>query len=683
MKYVMMILLLPMWNEMYAQNMSTAWAKSYSGMNQEVGKCITTDKYSNVYTAGYFTGTIDLDPGTAALNINSHGMQDIFISKISSQGNFIWGKRIGGLGNDMVYSIASDTFGSLYITGFFHNSIDADPGAGTSFLYSMSSSSQDIFIIKLDSNASFIWAKSIGGTAYFDSTGNSYDAICTSYSMACDKNSNIYLTGSFLGSVDFDPGPGSQWRSALSVRNIFISKLNSSGNLLWVKTIGENKQGDEAYSLSVDTSGKCCISGVFADTMDFDPGPAVYNMTSQAYNAAFILALNSNGEFCWAQSISGLNASDQTTALNVTIDQSNNIYCAGIFKGQCEYDSSLYTGTLISQGSYDVFILKINTFGNISWAKSFGGINADYCYSLRVDLFSRIFISGSFKGSMDADPGTAVFTLNSAMGNSSDIFISAFNSNSEFIQACRIGGADNDLANAMTVDSSNNILITGYYSNTVDFDPEITVQALSAYGGFDAFVLKLNYTGMILPVELIDFRGIEVDAGNLLKWQTSSELNNAMFELQKSTDAILFSNIACIETMESSSFIREYMFLDTQKRNQTNFYRLKSIDIDGQYSYSNIVCIQQTSSQPGLIAYPNPCKGVLSLISKRELKNAVIFIKNQEGKIVYEKRNMIGNRIRCDLSSQCSGVYYVELFDQVTISNQPDLCQKIKIELIR
>lgn len=683
MKYVMMLMALLTNNEMYAQNLNTVWARSFSGLNQEVGKCITTDRHSNIYTAGYFTGTIDLDPGAGVYNVNTNGLQDVFISKLNSSGNLIWAKRIGGIGNDMIYSMALDTSGSIYISGYFHNSMDADPGPGTFYLNSTSSYSQDIFIIKLDTNASLLWAKSIGGNGYYDSLGNSYDAICSSYSIATDKQANVYFTGSYLGTIDFDPGIGVHWSSSLSVPNIFISKLDATGNLLWVKTMGENKQGDEAYSVVTDTNGNCYINGVFADTLDIDPGPSVYQISSLAYNAAFIVKLNYNGEFCWVQTLSGTNPNDRATAFSLSLDHLNNVYCTGIFKGECEYGNSLMSGNLISQGNYDVFLMKIDSYGTLQWAKSFGGSNADYCYSLHTDFNSGIFLGGSFKGSMDADPATPVYNLVSYSPNSSDLFISAFSSTGDLIGACSMGGSGNDLVNAIFVDSMNQVVVAGYYSNTVDFDSGLAVNNLTAIGGVDAFVLKLNYSGMVLPVELIEFNGIEVEAGNLLKWQTSSELNHAVFEIQKSMDAKVFSAIALIETMETASYLREYIFLDSHKCHTNCYYRLKSIDIDGQYSYSKTICIKPASDRFGLLAFPNPCHGELSLISKKELKNAVITVRNTQGEILLEKRNVAGNRFKCDLSSMDAGLYFVEIFESASFKDHIDVFQKIKIELIR
>ena len=89
------------------------------------------DASGNVYTTGYFQGTVDFDPGAGTFNLTSAGLQDIFISKLDAAGNFVWAKQLGGTLNDVGYSIALDTSGNVYTTGFFRDTVDFDPGAGT------------------------------------------------------------------------------------------------------------------------------------------------------------------------------------------------------------------------------------------------------------------------------------------------------------------------------------------------------------------------------------------------------------------------------------------------------------------------------------------------------------------------------------------------------------------------
>ena len=201
-------LVLIMTHNSMAQGVSFSWVKSFHGTNQEVGKAVTSDAQGNVYSTGYFLGTVDFDPGVGVYPMSSNGQQDIFISKLDGNGNFVWAKHIGGAGNDMCNAITLDMAGNIYLTGFFRNTVDFNPGAGTAYLNTYASASQDIFICKLDTSGNFLWAKSFGGSGYYDSIGNMYPAVSVAYGIQTDELGYVYCAGSFLGSIDFNPDAG-------------------------------------------------------------------------------------------------------------------------------------------------------------------------------------------------------------------------------------------------------------------------------------------------------------------------------------------------------------------------------------------------------------------------------------------------------------------------------------------
>jgi hypothetical protein len=111
------------------------------------GLSIAVDATGNVYTTGYFEGTADFDPGAGTTNLISAGNLDYFVSKLDPSGNFLWAKSIGGSSNEVGYSIAVDSSGNVYTTGYFAGTADFDPGAGTSNLTSVGGN--DVFVLKL------------------------------------------------------------------------------------------------------------------------------------------------------------------------------------------------------------------------------------------------------------------------------------------------------------------------------------------------------------------------------------------------------------------------------------------------------------------------------------------------------------------------------------------------------
>jgi hypothetical protein len=659
------------------------WVKAFSGMNQEVGKSIAYDGLGNSYIAGYFTGSTDFDPGINSLNVNVIGLQDIFVSKLDVNGNLVWVKTIGGLGNDIANAIALDSDGDIYITGFFRNTVDFDPGTGMNYLTSATTFSQDIFLLKLDSSGNHIWSKSFGGSGYYDSLNNLYDAVSNAYALAIDLSKNVYITGSFLGNIDFDPNIGIYNMASSSVSNIFVSKLNCGGDFVWAKRIGENKHGDEAYSITSDHVSNIYLSGVFADTCDFDPGVNNYSLISESLTSAFVLKLDSSGNFIWVNHYGGVTGNDQASAFSVHWNINHGITLSGNFKGSIQYVSLSGLTILNSLGANDVFIIKLSTSGNLIWAKSFGGLNNEYCYASTSDNLGNIYLTGSFKGNVDFDPGLNTAMLSSVNASNSDIYLSKLDALGNFIWAQRMGGYGNDLANSIKINQSGNIFLTGYFSGSAGFDPTINSVNLVSLGSVDAFILKYNQNTMMLPLSIKHFYGIPVNAGNLLKWETLNDLQTNYFEVQKSIDGIEFSRIGMVECLLYQEHQACYRYLDASAPSNIQYYRLKQIETDGQFSYSEIIKIIRSENEKSIDISPNPSNGKLKIKTSFNLQNGMIRVTNLNGHVMMMHKQIHGNLFYLDLSGWDNGIYFIQILqhNRDIYEYQIEQCCKIKIIL--
>lgn len=303
---------------------------------------ITADSQGNVYCSGGFDGPIDFDPGPGVFVLNSlNGWYEIFVSKLDAAGNFVWAKRmqetpIGYAPHgSWAHSIAVDATGNVYTTGRFTNQVDFDPGPGVFYLYHTTDFC-DAFISKLDAAGDFVWAKQLkgqtinsaiaGNSIVLDLSGNIYTAggfqdtvdfdpgpgtyylthedgysyiskldaagnfiSATQFgspggtiiqSMALDASGNIYSTGNFTGTSDFDPGPGTFNLTYFGITDVFISKLDASGNFIWAKQMGGTGSHAYGYSIALDASRNIYTTGFFDNTADFDPGLGIYNLTS-------------------------------------------------------------------------------------------------------------------------------------------------------------------------------------------------------------------------------------------------------------------------------------------------------------------------------------------------------------------------------------------------------------------
>ncbi len=200
-----------------AQIRSLVWAKGFGGSLSDFSSDIALDAYGNVYSTGTFKGQVDFDPngGILILNSASPTYEDIFISKLDTNGNLQWAKRIGDTLVERSNSIAVDLSGNIYITGYYKQTVDFDPNAGVVNLIS-ALGTYDFFICKLDSSGSLLWAKSIGSSS--DDIANS---------ITLDESGNVYTTGFFEGTVDFDPGNGVHNLISGVFADAFLLKLDA------------------------------------------------------------------------------------------------------------------------------------------------------------------------------------------------------------------------------------------------------------------------------------------------------------------------------------------------------------------------------------------------------------------------------------------------------------------------
>lgn len=443
-----------------AQNLNFDWVKQVGGSSNDLGQDITIDADGSILTTGYFWETVDFDPGIDVHNLTAVGggdifvqkldangdflwvtttgqagidsgtsivtdannnvyvtgyldevlefetEPDIFVQKIDSDGNILWTREIGAGWDDFGTSIVVDADGNVYITGQFGGTVDFDPGAGTQNLTAQENS-HDMFVQKLDTDGSFLWVKQMGGSG--DDAGRS---------MTIDANGHIYITGIFEGTTDFDPGPDIQNLVSEGGRDIFVQKLDANGNFLWVKQMGGGDSFDFGESITLDANGHIYTTGQFGETVDFDPGSGVQNLTAAGVRDVFIQKLDTNGDFLWVKQM-GETGLDQ--GQHIITDTNNGIYTIGVFEETVDFDPGGGVQNLTSEGERDIFIQKLDANGNLLWVKQMGGTGIDIGNSIAIDANNHIYATGRFQETVDFDPGAGVQNLTST--GSWDIFI--------------------------------------------------------------------------------------------------------------------------------------------------------------------------------------------------------------------------------------------------------------------
>ncbi len=312
---------------------------------------------------------------------------------------------------------------------------------------------------------------------------------------ANDATGNVYVTGRFTGTVDFDPGAGTTNLTSAGSLDTYITKVDAGGNLVWARRVG-GPNDDYSFDVSVDEAGNAYVTGAFSGTADFDPGAGTFNLSSASLfiDDIFVLKLDANGDLAWARK---MGSSDFDFGRSITVSAAGNVFTTGSFRGTVDFDPGPGTSILTSaSGGNDIFISKLDAAGNFVWAKRLGGTSNDIGYAVTVDAAENVFTTGSFSTTADFDPSPSVFNLTEV--NNGDIFISKLDAAGNFVWAKGMGGTSSDVGYGVQLDDGGNVYTTGFFHTTVDFDPGSGTASLVSAGFNDVFICKLDVNGNYL-----------------------------------------------------------------------------------------------------------------------------------------------------------------------------------------
>ncbi len=382
------------------------WARSWGGADIEGVEGLAIDGEGNIYTGGYFYGPVDFDPGPGTFLLTPSPTAG-FISKLDADGDFIWARHIG---SSSIRDVAVDGDGSVYATGSFSGTADFDPGSGDYPLTAVGSG--DIFVVKLDSDGNLGWARQMGGDNSEDGLG-----------IAVDGSGNVLTTGDFRGTVDFDPGDGvfdlTPTAGSPGGGDVFVSKLDGDGNFVWARQMG-GPDHERGWSVAVDGDGNVVTTGHFDGVADFDPGAAVFNVTSAGEEDVFVSKLDSAGNFVWARRIGG---TDIDSSYGVAVDENGSVYTTGSFRRAVDFDPGSGVFNLSAVLGADGFVSKLDSAGNFVWAQQIGGSSSVVGRGVAVGGGS-VYALGSFDGVGDFNPQGGGFPVTS--NGQSDVFLAKY-----------------------------------------------------------------------------------------------------------------------------------------------------------------------------------------------------------------------------------------------------------------
>jgi hypothetical protein len=342
----------------------------------------------------------------------------------------LWSQRFGSTGSDTGNSVAVDASGNVFMTGFFTGTVNF---GGTDLV---SGGSTDIFVAKYNATGVHQWSQGFGSASADEGI-----------SVAADGSGNVIVTGDFGGTVNF----GGAGLISAGQNDIFVAKYNSTGVHQWSQRFGSTMT-DGGNSVTVDAAANVFVTGDFQGTVNFGG----VNLVSAGGADIFVAKYNSAGVHQWSQRF-GSTLGD--TGYSAAVDAVANVFVTGIFQGTVSFGGV----NLVSAGGTDIFLAKYNSAGAHQWSQRFGGTSSDTSYSVAADGSGNVFVAGQFFLTVNFGGSNLV------SAGSSDIFVAKYNAAGTHQWSQRFGGTSLDSAFAVAVDVSGNVIVTGFFGNTVNF----------------------------------------------------------------------------------------------------------------------------------------------------------------------------------------------------------------------
>ena len=277
----------------------------------------------------------------------------------------------------------------------------------------------------------------------------------------------------------------------LGLTTLLILLLLSAGRVSaqaptwqWATSPGTTDDtGDGATRAAVDAAGNVYVAGNFHNTATF----GTTTLTSAGQDDVFVAKLSRNGVYQWALRAGGTN---NDNLKGIAVDSTGNVYVSGEYtSAQAVFGATTLTNATGS-GDRDGFVAGLSAAGAWQWAVGAGGSGADYCSALAADNRGSVYVTGEFRSTMAL---FGPFTLTNANTNGTpDAFVARLSAGGAWQWAVRAGGLSPDFGNAITVDGTGDVYLTGSFTDSASFGP---TAPLRSRGGWDVFVAKLSPAG--------------------------------------------------------------------------------------------------------------------------------------------------------------------------------------------
>lgn len=427
---------------------------------------------SNEPNDGSFQWTVPCTPSTTLkVRISSTASPSL---NDASDNNFTivdsgWARKWGDTGYDGSHDVVYDSNGNIFISG---TSVYVPTGRNWAF------------VAKFNPCGALQWSKKWGGTG-----------ITQGYGLAVDSSGNCYITGNFYGTTNFDPdnpgGPNQKTSVGGSSWDAWLVSFNPNGVFRWVRTWG-GTYSDSGRGLDFDDTDGIYVSGSFCRLVDFNPAGGDPRQSNTDSFDCFVCKYDTAGNYKWVKTW-GSPGDDRAFGVAA---KGGNVYITGNFQGTGVNFNPDGSHPLNSNGSDDVFLSAFNYSGTFKWAWNWGGTNSDVGAGVAADSSGNVYCVGYFRGyNVNFNPSGS--DLRSANGGGMDSFLSKFNASGNFQWARTWGGSSMDSAEGVAINTSGDVIVTGYFYGTAWFNPNNSDPRTVNGGSYeDAYMSRFDSTGV-------------------------------------------------------------------------------------------------------------------------------------------------------------------------------------------
>ena len=519
------------------------------------------------------------------------------LSFVSRAQMFDWATQGGGEGNAFGLACAADAAGNVYTTGMFN-------GPGTFSNVSIPVNGRCYFITKHDAQGNLLWTQ----------TGISPPGFCThtaGNSLTIDQQGNIYVFGSFATLISI--GNNVFFTSSNCEVDMFISKYDANGNVLWAKQLPGTGSQNFANSICADNAGHIYITGSTAsDSLDLGNGQILYSNIPVTPNKSFLAKLDTAGVCLWVRG--GLGGA------GISADAMGNIWATGSFMGTIAQGSQVANAS--TANDYDIYVAKYDSNGNVLFLKSAGGAHSDAGKDIVTDAAGNAYVTGHFLFS-------ASFGSNNVNANGMyDAFIAKYDANGNVSWVRTAGGSEQDYGKAIALDASGRLFISGTFNDAMVFGNTIAASNSAP----DLFVAKMDTTGNFHWAKSAGGPGIEEAYG------LAAGINNDIFISGGFESTAEFGADNITSTGGTfNMFLSRITFENIPVPNGINEMHDDAISI-----------------------YPNPASDVVHIKLSGEHENASIEIIDMCGKVVMQDKTTNENTM-IDVRGLSAGVYFAQI----------------------